>query len=44
MTTQEETISKLGRGIRVKSQTKEVVYNVHTYFEKLHSKGKSRHH
>ena len=26
----------------MKLQTKEVVYNVHTYFEKLHSKEKSQ--
>ena len=30
--------SKLGRGIRVRSQTKEVIHNVHDYFERINKK------
>ena len=32
--------SKLGREVRVRSQTKEVIYHIHKYFERLNKKGK----
>ena len=35
--------AKLGRGIRVRSQSKEATYNVHKYFERLNKKGGPRH-
>ena len=34
--------SKLGRGIRVRSQSKEVIYNVHKYFERLNKKRRTK--
>ena len=40
--TRNETTFQLGKGIRVKSQSKEVVYNIYSYFKKLHAKGKSQ--
>ena len=38
----EEKKLKLGRGIRVRSQTKEVIYNVHEYFERINKKGTTK--
>ena len=40
-TSSEAGKSKLGKGYRLQSQSKEIVCNVFDYFNKLHAKGKS---